>query len=99
MPPTFEASPDVVLAQKLCKRIAKILANNPPMVQSAVLADLLATWLGGHFVPGDRKQTDILRVGLMHEHFKLVADLIPHNEPAISKTDGANPNVRSETPV
>jgi hypothetical protein len=87
MPPTFKTSPDVAKAQKLIGRIAKILANNPPRVQGAILADLLATWLGGHFVPGDRKQTDILRKQLMHEHTKLVADLIPHNEPAISKAD------------
>jgi hypothetical protein len=87
MPPTFEASPDVVLAQKLCGRIAKILANNPARVQGAVLGDLLATWIGGHFVPGDRVQTTQLRKQLLHEHIKLVADLIPHNEPAASKIE------------
>ena len=82
---TPEVSPDVVKTQKLIGRIAKILANNPPMIQSAVLADLLATWLGGHFVAGDRKETFALREYLMREHIKLVADLIPHNEPVISK--------------
>jgi hypothetical protein len=82
---TPEVSPDVAKAQKLIKRIAKILANNPPQIQSAVLADLLATWLGGHFVPGDRKETFALRKSLMHDHIKLVADLIPHNEPQVAK--------------
>jgi hypothetical protein len=85
MPPAFEASPNAAKIEKLSKRIAKILANNPPEIQSAVLADLLATLIGGYFVPGDRKGTFALRKDLMQEHIKLVTDLIPHNEPEASK--------------
>jgi hypothetical protein len=83
----LETSNDIATAKKLIGRIAKILANNPETVQGVVLADLLATWIGGHFVPGDRKGTSTLRKDLMREHVKLVADLIPHNEPAVSKVD------------
>jgi hypothetical protein len=87
MPSTFNTSSDVIQAQKLIGRIAKILAHNPARVQGAVLSDLLATWIGGHFVPGNRTQTDILRVGLLEEHVKLVVSLIHHNEPAMAKTE------------
>jgi hypothetical protein len=57
MPLNSESPDDIAKALKLIGRIAKILANNPPRIQGAVLADLLATWIGGHFVPGDRKET------------------------------------------
>jgi len=36
-----------------------------------VLAELLATWLAGHVVPGDRMQTILLRGRLFHEHMKI----------------------------
>jgi hypothetical protein len=44
-----------------------------------VLAELLATWLAGHVVPGDRMQTILLRGRLFHEHMKIVRDLIKLN--------------------
>ena len=56
----------------------------PPVIwidknQGAVLAELLATWLAGHAVPGDRMQTILLRGRLFHEHVKIVRDLIKLN--------------------
>ena len=44
-----------------------------------MLAELLAKWLAGHVVPGDRVQTILLRGRLFREHMKIVRDLIKLN--------------------
>jgi hypothetical protein len=63
----------------LTDRISPILHGHNPEIQGAVLAELLATWLAGHVVPGDRMQTILLRGRLFHEHMKIVRDLTKLN--------------------
>jgi hypothetical protein len=63
------------LVKMLTDRISPILHGHKPEIQGAVLAELLATWLAGHVVPGDRMQTILLRGRLFHEHMKIVRDL------------------------
>jgi hypothetical protein len=76
----MDASTAAKLSQELCAKIAPLLANNEPEVQSAALADLAAMWLAGHFVHDDRAGTRKLRQLLLHEHIKLIQQLIPLNE-------------------
>ena len=44
-------------------------------VQGAVLADLPARWLAGHYVPDDGLQTILMRGRILHQHMKIVRDL------------------------
>lgn len=55
------------------------LAGESPMVQSAVLADLLATFLSGHVILDDEAATDALREEHLLLHLDLVRQLIPVN--------------------
>jgi hypothetical protein len=63
----------------LTDRISPILHGHDPKIQGAVLAELLAKWLAGHVVPGDRVQTILLRGRLFREHMKIVRDLTKLN--------------------
>jgi hypothetical protein len=76
----MDAKAAAVKSQEICAKIAPLLANNEPEVQSAALADLTAMWLAGHFVNNDRAGTHKLRQLLLHEHIKLIQQLIPLNE-------------------
>jgi hypothetical protein len=76
----MEASAAAKLSQEICAKIAPLLANNAPEVQSAALADLTAMWLAGHFVNNNIAETRKLRQLLLHEHIKLIQQLIPLNE-------------------
>jgi hypothetical protein len=60
------------LHTRLLKAISMLLGGNPPEVQSSVLAELLAIWLGGWPEP--------LRQSLLESHMKAMADLLPHVE-------------------
>jgi hypothetical protein len=73
--------------QLLTDRISPILHGHDPEIQGAVLAELLATWLTGHVVPGDRMQTILLRGRLFHEHMKMVRDLTKLNAMRIALED------------
>ena len=55
------------------------LAGHDPIVQGAVLADLLSMWLAGHVVEGDDKATERLRRDLLKVHVAFVKGLIPIN--------------------
>jgi hypothetical protein len=70
-------------AEKLAKKIAPLLAGKHPAVASAALADLTATLLAGHFIPGDPEETSKLRENLLAEYIALIRDLIPDNARAI----------------
>jgi hypothetical protein len=59
----------------LIDRIRPILRGQDRQVQGAVLADLLARWLAGHYVPDDRFQTILMRGRILHQHMKIVRDL------------------------
>jgi hypothetical protein len=71
------------LSERLVAKICPILQGNPPEVQSAALADLLAMWLAGHFVIEDRPGTTELREQLLAEHIKVVRALVEPNEQMI----------------
>jgi hypothetical protein len=68
------------LSRELCRKIAPLLADNDPAVQSGALADLTAMWIAGFFVADNVAATEQLRQTLLREHIKLVRHLIPINE-------------------
>lgn len=67
-------------------KIKPLLAGLPPVIQSAVLADLLAMWLAGHHVPGDAEATLEIRAELLAKHCQLVRQLVPVNARIIGTT-------------
>ena len=81
------AAEQVDKVKMLTDRISPILHGHKPEIQGAVLAELLATWLAGHVVPGDRMQTILLRGRLFHEHMKVVRDLTKLNAMRIKLED------------
>ena len=70
---------EVDQVQALVARISPILHGQDRQVQGAALADLLARWLAGHCVPDDRFQTILMRGRILHQHMKIVRDLIKVN--------------------
>jgi hypothetical protein len=52
----------------IVEAIRPLLAGKPPELQAMVLADLLGTWLAGHFIPGDEDATRKLRAELLASH-------------------------------
>ena len=70
---------EVDQVQALIDRISPILHGQDRRVQGAALADLLARWLAGHCVPDDRFQTILMRGRILHQHMKIVRDLIKVN--------------------
>lgn len=64
-----------------------LLAGKPPEIQGAVLADLTAIWLAGHFHVHDPSATAELRELLLKHHIAAVRELIPANARALG-TDG-----------
>ena len=53
----------------LIKAISVLLRGKPPEVQSSVLAELLAIWLGGW--------PEMLRESLLENHLKAMRELLP----------------------
>ena len=70
---------EVDQVKALVDRISPILHGQDRQVQGAALADLLARWLVGHCVPDDRFQTILMRGRILHQHMKIVRDLIKVN--------------------
>jgi len=68
------------LSEKLFELIAPELAGKPPEVQSAALADMVAIWLAGNVIIGDRKATNELRAELLGNFIDVVCKLIPDHE-------------------
>ena len=62
------AAEQVDKVKMLTDRISPILHGHNPEIQGAVLAELLATWLAGHVVPGDRMQTILARQFIPRAH-------------------------------
>ena len=85
------AAEQVDKVKMLTDRISPILHGHNPEIQGAVLAELLATWLAGHAVPGDRMQTILLRGRLFHEHMKIVRDLTKLNAMRTKREDFQEP--------
>lgn len=71
----------------LINRIRPILAGHPPTVQGAALADLVATWLAGHDIPGDAAETRHWRAELLSLHCSAVRELVPVNAKIIGTTE------------
>jgi hypothetical protein len=63
-------------AVRLLKQIRPLLAGKGPAIQSAVIADLLATWLLGFEVPGNETATAEVRSSHLSRHIQLVMDLV-----------------------
>jgi hypothetical protein len=59
--------------------IKPILAGREPIVQGAVLADVLAIWLAGHQVEGDAEATRKLRGDILATHLLMVEELTAVN--------------------
>ena len=76
----------IEIIKGLVQRIGPILAGHPAPIQGAVLADLLATWLAGHHVPGDQDATRSKRAELLAMHCSTVRQLVPHNAKEIGTT-------------
>ena len=57
------------LHKQLCEDMGSLLGGHPPEVQSTVLAEMLATWLGGW--------PESLRNSLLVNHMEQVTKLIP----------------------
>jgi hypothetical protein len=55
-------------------------------MQGAILADLLAIWLAGHHVEGDKDATRKMRVELLAEHCTAVRQLTSVNARIIGTT-------------
>ena len=65
---------------ELSNRIAPLLKGHGPDVQSGALADLVALYLAGNFVPGDRVATEGLRVELLDIFVNCARGLVGPNE-------------------
>jgi len=65
---------DAALIRERTHEIGGLLHGLDPQFQGAILADLLATWLAGHF------GSSSLREELLQIHVKTVRALIPCNE-------------------
>ena len=66
----------VKIVLETAERIEPILAGKLPEVQSAILAELLAMWLAGHFSGENNASTDRMREELLQHHIQLVRDLL-----------------------
>jgi hypothetical protein len=64
---------------RLVERIRPLLAGNSPDVQGAALAELLAIWLAGHWIPLSSTDTNELRESLLVTHLCLVRNLMSVN--------------------
>lgn len=62
----------VKATKRLSRKLYPLLANKPPEMQGAVLADLVATWLVGF--------PNQLRADLLAMHMRYVIEFIPVNE-------------------
>jgi len=68
---------EVRIAADLAELIGRqCLAGRPAEIQGAVLADLLATWLIGHRVPGDPEAQAAMREELLQLHIATVRKLV-----------------------
>jgi len=76
MPVADETEAAALLAADLVERISPLLAGKGSAAQGAALADLLAIWLTGHIVIGDRAETRKLRAELLSSHLTAVRQLV-----------------------
>jgi hypothetical protein len=75
--------------REIAHRVGQIkpaLAGLPPEVQGAILADLLALWLAGHHIEGDKDATRAMRAELLAEHCTYVRQLTSVNAKILGTT-------------
>jgi hypothetical protein len=77
-----EAHAEALKVKALVEKISAILHRQGPAVQSAVLADLTAMLIAGHFADSPLATT-ATRAKLLRDHMRLVRDLIKPNEQMI----------------
>jgi hemerythrin len=70
---------DEQVVAETVEAIKHLLARKPPPVQGAILADLLAMWLAGHFAEDDANATRELREQVLTMHCEYVRKLVPVN--------------------
>jgi len=63
-------------ADALVDRAVGILGGHPTELQGAVLADLVALWVAGHRVSGNRAEGDQVRADLLRLHSQHVGELV-----------------------
>lgn len=63
------------------ERICPHLAGRKPAIQGAILAQLLALWVGAHRVEGDDEATGKLRAEILAMHLVEVDELISTQRP------------------
>lgn len=80
------------LVERIVRLVRPLLGGHPPEIQSAVLADLLATWVAGHQgEPEEFREVDsepaaelaAFREQILQDHIELVRAMIPFNEQEI----------------
>ena len=64
---------------QIVEQIKPLLAGHPPVVQSAVLAELLGLLLAGHWIPGEPAQNTFVRRSLLATHCSLAWELCEVN--------------------
>jgi hypothetical protein len=67
------------IVDEIWPTVSAALAGRHPLIQGAVLADLVATWLAG-YTGEHTKQVDRMREELLQLHVDTVRRLIPVNE-------------------
>jgi hypothetical protein len=67
---------------RLVNVIRPLLAGEPPSIQGAVIADLLAIWLAGHFA-GDNDATAMMREKMLAALIATARQLVQVNEAEI----------------
>lgn len=78
MSATTRDDPDDTTLQiiMIADQMRPLMSQLPSNVQGGVLASLLASWLAGHELVGDRKGTLKVQKTLMNQHFQLIRDLL-----------------------
>jgi hypothetical protein len=64
---------------EIAERIKPLLAGREPVLQSAILAELLSILLAGHWIPGEPEETATLRRTILATHCTLVLELTEVN--------------------
>ena len=72
-------TPETRTIAEAVEMIEPILAGRKPEIQGAILADLLAMWLAGHYVADDAVATRTMRAEMLAGHLLGVEELVTIN--------------------
>jgi len=93
--PATPADPIMVMtieAEAVEQAIRPLLAGRGSAVQAGALAGLLATWIAGHRIRGDRAGTESLREDMLALHLKAVRQLVElYDLDAAASADAGDP--------